>query len=34
MDGGPVCEKPGGAPAKAVWKIHLSNGATGPACGP
>ncbi|MFI6964559.1 hypothetical protein [Streptomyces sp. NPDC050255] len=33
-DGGPVCEKPGGALAKALWKINLSNGATGPGMRP
>lgn len=29
-DGGPVCEDPGNALKTALWKIHQSNGATGP----
>ncbi|WP_330241993.1 hypothetical protein [Streptomyces sp. NBC_00525] len=33
-DGGQVCEKPGSALKSALWKISLSNGATGPGIRP
>ncbi|GJF30940.1 hypothetical protein KNE206_36400 [Kitasatospora sp. NE20-6] len=29
-DGGAVCENPAGALKNALWKVNLSNGATGP----
>lgn len=29
-DGGAVCENPGGTLNNALWKVNLSNGATGP----
>lgn len=33
-DGGQVCEKPGSSLKSALWKMNISNGATGPGMRP